>query len=207
MKSQYNEESIVLEYLGNLQGRFLELGAFDGVTGSNTYCLLERGWKGVLVEPSPTFFVKLLNNMKGFSSAECVNCAISDRFGVTEFFENGQTSTIIPSEPSESAPDINIMPDGKKFYVATCTIDHLFSFFGRDFDFIDIDIELSSSLVLKSLPVASMDKLKMICVEKWKGWERSCDDKFSEFKVIADTPANLFYFRTTALSSMKCKLN
>lgn len=203
MKSQYDEETIVLNYLGGIQGKFMELGAFDGVTFSNTYCLLERGWRGVLVEPSPTFFLKLLKNMEQFSSAKCVNCAVSDKFGIEEFFENGARSTIVPS-------DMNVVPDGKKFYVATCTLDHLFSMFGRDFDFIDIDIELSSLSVLKSLPVASMHNLKMICVEKWKDWQHSCDSLFSEFKVVADTSANLFYFRSggvTVTSSMECTLS
>ena len=38
-------------------GFYIELGAFDGITQSNTYFFeLNRGWKGILIEPSKTSF-------------------------------------------------------------------------------------------------------------------------------------------------------
>lgn len=43
-------------------GFFLEAGAFDGVTQSNTVFLEKFGWKGVLVEPSVNNYKKCLIN-------------------------------------------------------------------------------------------------------------------------------------------------
>ena len=45
------------------QRTFVELGANDGVTFSNSY-LLERchGWRGVCIEPTPSAFAKLLQS-------------------------------------------------------------------------------------------------------------------------------------------------
>ena len=42
---------------GTQSGSFVELGAYDGVTHSNSY-MLERcfGWRGVLIEASPSNF-------------------------------------------------------------------------------------------------------------------------------------------------------
>ena len=56
-------------------GFFVEAGAFDGETASNTL-LLERkyGWKGVLVEPSQESFIKILNkNRKAWFIPSCLS--------------------------------------------------------------------------------------------------------------------------------------
>jgi FkbM family methyltransferase len=65
-------------------GIFVDVGAYDGVTFSNTL-FFERylGWRGVCVEPLPTAFEKL----KAVRSAVCLNCAISDRAGTAAFLD------------------------------------------------------------------------------------------------------------------------
>ncbi|MEM7189422.1 MAG: methyltransferase, partial [Pseudomonadota bacterium] len=43
-------------FRGKRNGTFVEIGGYDGITGSN--CLffeLMRGWSGLLIEPSPMF--------------------------------------------------------------------------------------------------------------------------------------------------------
>jgi FkbM family methyltransferase len=37
------------------RGFFVEVGAFDGITCSNSSCLADAGWSGLLVEPIPAF--------------------------------------------------------------------------------------------------------------------------------------------------------
>jgi hypothetical protein len=62
-RSTHNEDRFAIRYFGGAgnwtDGRrtFLEIGAFDGVTESNT-SIMERclGWRGVLVEPNPRAF-------------------------------------------------------------------------------------------------------------------------------------------------------
>ena len=62
-RSSHNEDRFAIRYFGGAgnwtDGRrtFLEIGAFDGVTESNTI-IMERclGWRGVLVEPNPRAF-------------------------------------------------------------------------------------------------------------------------------------------------------
>lgn len=53
-------------------GTFLEAGANDGFTQSNTY-LLERhhGWRGILVEPIPTLAAEARTSRPGSSVVEC----------------------------------------------------------------------------------------------------------------------------------------
>lgn len=60
MFTQYDEEPVILEYLKGRTGRFLDVGAADGVTFSNTRALYLAGWKGTVVEPNPCMAAKLL---------------------------------------------------------------------------------------------------------------------------------------------------
>ena len=46
----------------NYTGFFVESGAYDGVTGSNTLLFERRGWNGLLVEPSADNFALILAN-------------------------------------------------------------------------------------------------------------------------------------------------
>lgn len=43
-------------------GRFLEIGAYDGLFHSNTYRLEATGWTGVLIEASPDLRAKIVKN-------------------------------------------------------------------------------------------------------------------------------------------------
>ena len=50
----------ILNYVNSRNGYFVELGANDGITQSNTkHYELYKGWQGVLIEPSPKQFKRL----------------------------------------------------------------------------------------------------------------------------------------------------
>src|SRR5579859_1429704 len=59
--SQYGQDAIVDKLLGHMTaGVFVDVGAYDGVTLSNTYFLeTTRGWTGVCFEPNPATFEQL----------------------------------------------------------------------------------------------------------------------------------------------------
>ncbi len=68
--SQNGEDGVLKEILQRLQisaGSFVEFGAWDGKHLSNTYHLLELGWKGVYIEGDQDKFQILEKNMKMFS--------------------------------------------------------------------------------------------------------------------------------------------
>ena len=49
----------LLQYINYRDGYFVELGANDGFTQSNTlYYELLKGWKGILIEPNPNQYLK-----------------------------------------------------------------------------------------------------------------------------------------------------
>ena len=63
------------KYLNFDNGFFIELGANDGKTQSNTLHFERyRNWNGILIEPSPNNFLKCLNNRKHKTKIFCNAC-------------------------------------------------------------------------------------------------------------------------------------
>tara|TARA_B100001093_G_C26825767_1_gene1013917 strand:- start:1482 stop:2150 length:669 start_codon:yes stop_codon:yes gene_type:complete len=63
-KSQYGQDRFVFEeiFKGQKAGFFLDIGAHDGITFSNTAYFESVGWDGVTVEPNPSVFSQLNRN-------------------------------------------------------------------------------------------------------------------------------------------------
>jgi FkbM family methyltransferase len=89
-QDEYLEKTI---FKGFKNGIFMDIGAHDGVSLNNTlYFEKTHGWTGFNIEPIKTVYEKLVENRPA-----CVNiqCAVSDKDGVAEFFCNtGYTEMI-----------------------------------------------------------------------------------------------------------------
>lgn len=76
------------------KGFFVEVGAFDGITWSNSSCLAEAGWQGILVEPIPELASrcreKYLNNPK----VKVLECAVGAQEGKAELHVADQFTTM-----------------------------------------------------------------------------------------------------------------
>jgi FkbM family methyltransferase len=95
--SQDGQDKIIHELLFDAQqykgnGVFVEIGAHDGVHISNTY-FFERqlGWQGVLIEPRPDAFARLVANR----SATALNCCVGKKSGKVLFVSAGLLSGIL----------------------------------------------------------------------------------------------------------------
>lgn len=85
-KSQFGQEKFINEILFNNKrgGTFVDIGAHDGITCSNTWFFEKRlGWKGICFEPMPSIFKKLIDNR----SCICINACIADQEGSVTFRE------------------------------------------------------------------------------------------------------------------------
>lgn len=76
-------------------GTFVEVGAYDGVTHSNTLCLLKAGWRGVMVEPVLEHYVGMTKNLSSYT-CEFINLAVSDDTGSADMFVRGELTTTNP---------------------------------------------------------------------------------------------------------------
>lgn len=82
--SQYAQDRYVNDrfFHNKREGVFVDIGASDGVTGSNSYFFeKELGWRGICVEPIPSSFAKL----EKARSCRLVHGAVSDRPGTASF--------------------------------------------------------------------------------------------------------------------------
>jgi len=73
----YNQNDFLIEEIfrriGLEKGTFVEFGAIDGIKGSNTRLLFEKGWAGVFIEPDRDAFYELQTNYKHSKNIHTLN--------------------------------------------------------------------------------------------------------------------------------------
>lgn len=166
MPSQTNEDEIIQAYFGDRKGRFLDIGAYNGVTFSNTEQLANLGWGGVCVEPSAIPFKDLIALYNERDDIQVCNCVISPAHpsGLDIFFDNaGDAVSSYDSKHMEVWAE-----QGCKFHpflTAFVPIKDLIAKIGLDFEFINIDVEGTNfALTAAILPLLG-EKNEMLCVE------------------------------------------
>lgn len=165
--SQWGEQEIIFNYFKEQKrGRFLDLGAFDGITGSNTYGLWMKGWSGVCIEASTVNFPKLRNTYKATKRVHCVNAAVMPTQGLVLFQEaEGQCGSALPREAMAPAVQKFVT---KEYFVGSITPDQIhrqfcvngdgeFDFVSFDLEGVDYDVICASGKLLK--------KVKLVCFE------------------------------------------
>lgn len=193
--SQNDEERFILEFFGNHTGRFLDVGAFDGVDMSNTRRLLERGWSGVLVEPMWRNFEALRQNCLAYTHhVMLVLAAVSSTRKLTNLWVDDtpdrKWSTTINLGLLEFGSVIK--PNPMQTLVPAITMDELWPL--GPFDFISLDAEWEDFDILLSQPRAAWATAKLISIEP-----RSLDQRANmknifegwNFRVVYETPENL----------------
>jgi len=176
------EKYVVLEFFENLPvGRFLEIGANDGVPTSDdepVWGLKEKGWAGVYCEPNPSSCAKLIKNIgPDRPDIEIVNCAITIDSGLKTFYsvssKNNNTTVGTSSFRSHWIPLLpKILQDRvdfiKPIITNTITFNQLLDEVGSDFDFVSIDVENlaeENDEFIQSIDFARLENCKMIMIE------------------------------------------
>lgn len=198
--SQNNESEIIDKYFGDYIGTFIDIGANDGITLSNTRALAERGWKGVLVEPSPKAYARLVENYKTFDGIYTYPYCISHSNKDFTLHESsallgkddiGLVSTFHDHEKERFKSVVSYTP-------VTCKCFRWKTFLNRltikKFDFISCDCEGNDVTVMEQIDLTDT---KCICVE-WNG-VHAVKSRFIEickgFRLIAENGENLIFAR------------
>jgi FkbM family methyltransferase len=84
--SQLGQDLRVVEFYNKKEnGYFVEIGASDGITLSNTYLLeTQYKWKGVCCEPVPTRYKRLIANRP---NSHCIKEAVYNKSGLVLSFD------------------------------------------------------------------------------------------------------------------------
>lgn len=171
--SQYGEEEVLNALLEKHQiktGTFLDIGAYDGKTFSNTRALAERGWSGVLVEPAPGPLEALLKLYEGNPRVAIVGAVISasgsrDLIWFWDASGDGLSTTETKHRQKWQAAMDRV---GNKFRMF-CTIQipvwDLLSMFPHTYDVVSIDTEGTSSEIWAAIPDAAIRETRVVIVE------------------------------------------
>jgi FkbM family methyltransferase len=131
--SQFEQDKFVHEtYFKNKnKGYFVDIGAHDGVTFSNSKFFEELGWDGVCVEPNPKIFKILINNRK----CNCVKKAITNNTKTAQFFQ-------ITDGPDMLSGLVDEFTDK-----SIVRIHHELESSPESFDYIDVECDLFENIV------------------------------------------------------------
>jgi FkbM family methyltransferase len=162
-------------YLPQRNLTFNELGANDGISQSNTlYFELNKGWTGVLIEPSPYNFEKLIKNRSErniYSNSACVGFEYQNDL-VELIYSNLMTTPFVGT--SDLDDPLAHAKSGEKFwggksYILEAPARTLSSIldenkFTQDVDLLSLDVEGGELEVLRGID-HSKYRFRFIVVE------------------------------------------
>lgn len=151
--SQFGEDVLLASIFNRRTGICVEIGGFDGISGSNSYFFERLGWDCLVVEPIPEFFEKI----KQIRRCKVVCAAATDREELITFFVAEGTEALSSSEMNEY--QANRVSEGggvlKKIQVHGRRLDDILTDSGiRKIDFITIDVEGQELSVLKGFTLS-----------------------------------------------------
>jgi len=149
-------------------GVFVEVGAFDGESYSNTSFLADQGWRGVYVEPIPRYFWRMklrhaFNNVKG------ENVGIGDASGNSEIKVMGPLSTMNKATAeyyeelswakplARNARTVTIRTEPLEVVLARNDVPH-------NFNLMVVDVEGGEEMIIRSL-LASAWRPRVLIIE------------------------------------------
>lgn len=169
-RSQLGQELEVDKiFKGKLNGLYVDIGAYDGITFSNTaFFEFERNWKGLLFEPIPEIFQRCKANRPN---------SISINAAVTDF--NGYDKFIVADVVQD-----HLMLSGIKKNLDPRHIDRINKTAKKENKEIDVKT-YKLSTVLNSFPIFNIDYLSIDTEGSEKDILNSIDFKKFHIKVIS----------------------
>ena len=159
--SLYDLDHKVMKYLPDRPGYFIELGANDGISQSNTYLLeAKHGWRGLLIEAVPHKFFQCKENRSqenSFACAAAVDFDYSERFVEMQYsglMSIGETSTL--DGESHSQDGVQFLAQGEEVVrfgaparTMTSILDEVSA--PERIDFLSLDVEGAELSVLNGI--------------------------------------------------------
>lgn len=173
---QFNEDSFILSEFTQSFGYAIEVGGADGVNGSPTKCLEDKGWKTLLIEPNPELF-QLAKSVRPYVYQCAAGDENEDSVGMTIYTlrtQDGENQTAV----SGLKPDVrlieqhqHLIKDQHLEIVNKRTLNSLINKWSEDLgeeipniDFISIDTEGTEMDVIDGLDLKKWQP-KIIAIE------------------------------------------
>ena len=196
---------------------FIDVGAFDGFTYSNTWALAVNGWEGIMVEPDPESANLCRENLVPYENVQIIEAAVTTEKGPLKLFrgqELGTLSTQMESEyKSKGWSSANMK--GETVFVECLTLNDVMRNSGfSQFGVLSVDVEGEEFSVWKSLDISMFRPRIMIWelqefsdggssfIEKWNVVRN--DILSSGYSVIYRDKINTVFIDTLAFPNHKC---
>lgn len=194
MFSQHDEEKWVLKHAGKA-GKFLDVGANDGVTFSNTHALALNGWTGVCIEPSPYWLGPLIKTYPDVQKFTIIAAALGASRCLCDFWS---------TEGIVNTTEKSMMEKWKKHHpyrlIMMPQIMWADVFGHGPFQMINIDTEGTSLQLLDSMPVALRDAARVIVVEH--NGDRKNLHVPTGWKQVYESPENVVLVNTATAAGL-----
>lgn len=162
-----NLNKIYEKYFGDNIGIFVEVGAFDGESVSNTSCLADSGWTGYYIEPVKEHYEKCIERHKNNNNVKVSNFAIGTKEGLVPIYCSGIVSTL----DEEQAKNVSSMElfGNPQYTVSQCIQIKLENYLKlekipKNFDLLVVDVEGREENVFESFNFNDW-KPKMMIIE------------------------------------------
>ena len=195
--SQSGEQAAILEAVEGLPvGRFLDIGAGDGESFSNTRALALAGWGGICVEPAAWAFDKLIDLYADHGGVSCVQAVVTGKpegLQTWLYLRDDHLSTTVEAE-ARKWPGVPF----KRAYAASISLLELMVDLGTAVSVVSIDAEgRTNELVKAYASLGVWDLVQVICFEREAELHAGHVTLAPPFALVAETPNNVIYRRAS----------
>jgi FkbM family methyltransferase len=164
-RSQWSQDIFVM-YSTNMKtkGSYLEIGAADGLTHSNTLALRDHlGWSGVLVEPDTDMF-RVLKAARGHTDT-VINAAIAPdgKPGHAHLRRAGQLSSLVGHEGTDRHAEMR-MQQHEIMEIPTIDLTGILKE-RPQLDYFSLDVEGAELEIIRSIKWEDVDPPLLVTVE------------------------------------------
>lgn len=172
---QYGEAVLARSLFENAplpsKGRFLDVGAYDGETFSNTRLFVQWGWGGVLVEPAPRPLARLLEVYRATPDQHQVVQAVVSAAGgrdLVRFYDSGGDALSTTEETHVAKWRLAVEKVGNCFapyWTLQIPIWELVTLFPGPYHLVSIDTEGTSAAIWDRFPDDALLETRVAIVE------------------------------------------
>jgi FkbM family methyltransferase len=178
-KAQLRQDLFVISELGPIKnGYFVEFGATDGISLSNTFLLEQHlGWNGILAEPAKVWHAQLKENRSAQIELDCVWNKTGEEIVFSEV-ENAEYSTIKGLGSDDMHAEIR--KNEKSYTVNTISLNDLLSKYDAPahMEYLSVDTEGSELEILSSFDFTKYSFSVITCEHN------HTDDREKIFKLL-----------------------
>ena len=202
---QFLEDKYLSQFFDSkYKGTCVDVGAYDGISGSNTYFFENNGWNCLCVEPIPESFNKCNSSRK-----QTINCCASNfdkddvNFTVVDVGNNLSAISSLEIDQRLIESHKHLLQSMKTIYVKVKTLSTIFkeTNFQKNIDFISIDTENTELDVIQGIDFETYNINFFIIENNFN--ERIIEDYLitKNFKKINRLGVNDFYVNNNYLNN------